>query len=182
MKMALTIILSVLVLLGITIFSSYVKYHDIGVSLEKGITAQWEENENILAQYSLKIKEMAQIPDMYANDLKEVYREALGGRYGDDGSKAVMQWIQEQNPQLSPDVYISIQQAMEAGRNKFENGQSILVDRKRTYETLLGKFWSGMFLKFAGFPEIELEKYKIISSRHAQDAFETGIDEGIKLN
>lgn len=182
MKWALVIILSVMTLFGITIFSSYVKYHDAGVALETGIKAQWEENENILAQYSLKIKEMAQIPDMYTNDLKEVYREALGGRYGEDGSKAVMQWIQEQNPQLSPDVYINIQQAMEAGRNKFENGQTILVDRKRTYETMLGKFWSGMFLRFAGFPKINLDDYKIISSSHARGAFETGIDEGIKLN
>ena len=37
---------------------------------------------------------------MYADDVARVTREAIEGRYGDKGSQATFQWLQEQNPQL----------------------------------------------------------------------------------
>jgi hypothetical protein len=70
---------------------------------------------------------------------------------------------------------------MEAGRNKFENAQTKFIDTKRAYETNLGYLWKGMWLRTAGYPTINLDDYKIVSSGHAKKAFETGIDEAIKL-
>ena len=138
--------------------------------------------ENILAQGALKVQEVAQVPGMMTDDLARVSREAMAGRYGTQGSQAVFQWIQENYPgQLSPSLYIQIQQVIEAFRDKFTNAQTKFIDVKRSYETNLGYLWKGFWLKIAGYPKIDLEKFQIISSDSAKKAFETGIDEPLKL-
>jgi hypothetical protein len=161
--------------------TSYISNYNYGNRAEKEILAAWENNENILAQYSLKVGEIAQVPTMYKDDLKEVYTGIMAGRYGNDGSQAMFQWFQEQDIQFDSTLYTQIQQVMEAGRTKFENSQTVFVDKKRAYETNLGYLWKGTWLRIAGYPKINLDDYKIITSGHAQQAFETGVDEGVKI-
>lgn len=161
---------------------SFVSNYNYGNRAENVIKAEYQNMENILAQYSLKVKEVAQVPGMMADDLSRVVRDAMSGRYGDNGSQATFQWIQENYPgQIGPSVYKQIQQVMEAGRNKFENAQTKFIDTKRQYETNLGYLWKGFWLRVAGYPKINLDDYKIITSGHAQEAFETGVDQAIQL-
>ena len=164
-----------------TMFFYYVGVHNYAVSAEKEIVAAWEDNEQTLGQYTLKIQEMAQVPTMYKDDLKEVYTAAISGRYGEDGSQAMFQWLKEQNPNFDASMYTKLQQVMEAGRNEFKVKQTALIDRKRSYETNLDFFLKGRVLAFGGFPKIDLDDYKAITSRAAKTTFETGIDEGIKV-
>lgn len=175
------IILMTLALVVLSIVGSGISHYNYAVRAEQGIKSAWENNENILGQYSLKVIEAAKVPDKYTEDLRSVYRDAMSGRYGDDGSGAVMQWIQEQNPQLSPEMYTNLQNIIEAGRTKFENAQTELVDRKRAYQIELNSLWSGMMLSVTGFPKINLDDYKIITSEHAKETFETGVDKGVSF-
>ena len=160
---------------------SYITNYNYGNRAEKEIVATWEDNENILGQYSLKVVEVAQVSTMYKDDVKEIFTATLAGRYGENGSQAMFQWLKEQNPEIDSAIYKKIQQIMEAGRNEFSVAQTRLVDQKRAYETNLGYLWKGMWLGFAGYPMIVLADYKIITSEHASEAFETGIDKGITL-
>lgn len=181
-------LISIIAIVGIlfaivaTAFGSYVSAYNYGNKAENQIKAEYEDMENILAQYSLKVTEAAQVPVMAKDDLKEVMAAAFTGRYGADGSKAVFQMINEQYPgQVDPGLYRNIQQIIEAGRNKFENAQTRFIDIKRDYTTNLGSLWRGFWMQAAGYPKIDLSKYVIISSNHAKDAFETKVDKGIKL-
>jgi len=181
---ALVIGLSILGILAVLIaipMMSYVSNYNYGNRAEQEIIAAWENNENILAGYSLKVQEMAQVPAMYKDDLKEVYTSVMSGRYGENGSQAMFQWIQEKNPNFDSTLYTKLQQVMEAGRNEFKVAQTQLVDRKRAYETNMGYLWKGMWLNIAGYPKINLDDYKIITSKHASSTFEKGVDEGIKI-
>lgn len=176
--------LSVLMGVGalfLVLVASYITNYNYGVRMETQIEAQWTDNRNVLSQYSARIMEMAQVPDMYKEDVIEIYEGAMTGRYGDDGSQAMFQWLQEQNPQIDASLYTSIQQSMEAGRNKFENSQTKLIDLKRAYETRLGVFYSGLWLRIAGFPRVDLDDYNIVQSDYSNEAFESGVDNGIKL-
>lgn len=165
----------------LTIVGSYVSAANYGNRAENGIKATWENNENVLANYTTRIGEMAQIPAMQRDDLKEVYKSALEGRYGQNGSGAVMQWIKEQNPQLDPALYSRLQVAIEAGRKDFEVEQTKLIDQKRAYSTELGTVWRGMWLGLAGYPKINLADYKAITNTKARNAFVTGMDEGLTI-
>lgn len=180
MRTTLTI-LGVLVAFGAVTVGSYVSAANYGNRAERGIEAAWENNENILAQYTNTIGEMAQIPAMQRDDLKELYASTMTGRYGPEGSKAMFQWIKEQNPQLDSSVYIKIQSAIESGRKDFEVAQTNLIDQKRAYNTELGTVWRGFWLRMAGYPKIDLDKYKAISNDKARVAFENGIENGLTL-
>ena len=164
------------------LIGSYITNYNYGNRAEKQIVATHTDNRNVLAQYSTRIMEMAQVPDMYKNDVMEIYEAALTGRYGDNGSQAMFQWLKEQNPQIDASLYTKVQQSMEAGRNQFQNSQTKLIDLKRGYETRLGSFYSGFWLGVAGYPTIELADYNIVVNDHSNNAFETGIDNGIQLN
>lgn len=185
MNKTLIVVLAVFAFFGSLLalgIGTYISAANYGNRTEKQIEATWENNQNILAQYSNRIAEMAQIPAMQRNDFLKVYTGAMEGRYGKDGSKAVFQWIQEQNPQLNTAVYTNIQTSMEAGRKDFEVAQTTLIDQKRAYETELGTVWRGFWLNLAGYPKIDLSKFKAITNDYAADAFTTGKENGIKLN
>ena len=172
-------VMSVLVFVGI---SSYISNYNYGNMAENQIKARYKNMENILGQYSLKIKEIAKVPEMKTEDLEKVMKTAMEGRYGDDGSTAVFQWIQEAYPgQVTDAMYTQIQQAMEAGRNKFENEQTTFIEQVNIYEINLGYLWKGFWLSVAGYPKINLDDYKIISSSHAKEAFESGIDKPVDI-
>lgn len=160
---------------------SYVSAYNTGNRLEQNIKATFENNRNILAQYGNKIAEAAQVPAMQRDDLSAVVTAALEGRYGEDGSRAVFQWIQEQNPQIDSTVYVQLQRMIEAGRNEFTAAQTKLTDQKRIYETALGSFWQGTWMSVAGYPKINLDEYKIVSTARADEAFETGVEEPLQL-
>lgn len=159
-------------------FMSYVSAHNYGNTMENQLKAVQTDNRNILAQYGQKVMEVAQVPDMYADDVQRVTREAIEGRYGANGSQAMFQWLQEQNPQLDPSLYAKIQQVIEAGRNNFENGQRRQIDIRRQYETALGSFWQGMWLRFAGYPKVTLADFDIVSTDRADEAFRTKKEDG----
>jgi hypothetical protein len=178
--------LAILGIIGMWIVSSYYGAYNYGADAETTIETEYANMENILAQYSLKVVEVAQVPNMKTEDLKEVMEAAFTGRYGADGSQATFQWIQENYPGAVTDAtYVQIQQVMEAGRNKFENAQTKFLDTKRPYVATLKKdlFLSdGWWLAIGGYPKIDLDEFVIISSEHASEAFETKIDQGIKLD
>lgn len=171
-------ILAFLVAAALVVFGSYVSASNRGNDLEQLIKATYENNENVLAQYSQKVMETAQVPSMMTEDLSKIAKAAIEGRYGPDGSKAIFQAIQEQNPQLDPMLYRQVQQVIEGGRTEFQNNQTRLIDQKRAYQTALGTFWGGMWLRIAGYPKIDLDKYKIVTTDRASEAFKTGKEAG----
>lgn len=172
---------SSLVVAVLVIASSWVSYSNLGNSYEQRLEAKWQDNQNVLGQYTIRVAEMAQVPEMYRDDLKEVIAATFEGRYGADGSRATFQWIQEQNLQFDSSMYNRLQQTMEAGRLEFANRQTELIDIKRAYNTDLGNVWSGMWLKFAGYPKVDLDKYKPVVAAGTAETFRSGVDAGVTL-
>lgn len=184
MKLGVVILLSVLGIIAVLVAIpavSYVSYYNEGARQDALLKAQYDQMQNVLAQYSLKVTEAAQVPQMYTNDLAKITKLAISGRYGPNGSQATWQWIKEHNPNIDPQMFIKIQEIIEGGRDNFQTSQTQFIDMKRAYQTELNSFWSGIWLRAAGYPKVPLDSYKLISSDHAAEAFKTGIDKGIKL-
>lgn len=174
-------LLAAIALVVLISIGSYISAANYGNTAEKEIDAVWSNNQNVLGQYTLKVQEAAQVPEMYKNDLKEVVTAAVQGRYGEGGSRAVMQWLKEANVPFDSSMYTKMQQIIEAGRNQFTTEQTRLIDVKRSYETNLGYVWRGFWLKLAGYPKIDLAKYKPVVAGDTAKAFETGVQAPIKL-
>lgn len=170
-----------LVLAGSLIAWGVGKYNT-AAKTENSLVAQDKACQSNLSQYSNKIAEMIQVPTQYKNDYKDVLTAALQGRYGKDGSKATFQWLKEHNIAFDSSLYGKVQDQIAIGRDKFENEQKKLIDRQRVYEDSLSTFPDGVFLKFFGFPTAKVANIKIIKSGYANEVYETGIDNGLKLN
>lgn len=160
---------------------SYMSAVNKGIAFESGIKATWENNENLLAQYGQKVMEAAQVTEMARDDITKVVRDAVQGRYGQEGSKALFQAITEQNPSVDPALYRTIQQIIEGGRTEFQQGQTRLIDQKRAYELALGQLPVGFLLRWAGFPKLNLAEYKAITTERASKAFDTGKEAPLQL-
>jgi hypothetical protein len=176
--------LSLLAVVGIVVFtcaSSYISAYNYGNRAERNIEAAWTNNQNVLGQYTLKVQELVQVPEMYKNDLKEVVTSALSARYGANGSKAVMNWLKESNIPFDSKLYVKMAQVIESGRNEFTREQTRLIDEKRAYETQLGYFWTGFWLRMAGYPKIDLAKFKPVVAGDTAATFEKGVQAPIKL-
>ena len=178
---ALLIVLGAFVLGAGIALAAYVSAANYGNVAENQLTAQWENNKNILGQYTLKVQEAASVPEMYKNDLTEVMTKAMSAKYGADGSKAVFQWLKDANIPFDSTLYTKIQQIVEAGRNEFQTAQTVLIDTKRTYKDNLGFVWRGFWLKLAGYPKIDLEKFKAVVAADTEQAFTTGVQAPVKL-
>lgn len=174
--------LVILALIALIVFGSYVNAFNYGNRMDNLIQAQYKQAENVLAQYSQRIQEIVQVPTMYKDDMKEIINSTMRGRYGQDGSKAVFQFIKEHNLSFDSSLYKSIQQNIEAGRKDFEFENKKLIDITNEYKTASGLFYRGFWLRCAGFPRIDLEKFRPITNSYAKEAFEKGYeDKPIKL-
>ncbi len=165
-------ILGVIIVLGLVGACGVIGFNNNCIAQEKTIVAQYDQNRNNYDNYFKKLKEAAQVPEMYTEDLLKLYDKAMTARYGEEGSKALFQWLKEQNPSLDASIYKKIQDIIEAGRNSFEADQKMLIDKKRVYETYIAIFPNNILAGLLGFPKIDLSKYDIVTSEETEKAFE----------
>lgn len=172
--------LAVAVVLAIVMM--VISANNYAATAEEGLKGALSNNQNILGQYTLKVQEVVQIPTMYKDDLKEVLKEALSARYGDAGSQASMQWIKEHAINFDNSIYTKIQTIIEAGRNEFQNAQTNMIDKRRSYQTELRKFPRGFIMtSFLGYPTIDLEQFKPVVAADTLQQFNEGVSAPVKL-
>jgi len=152
-----------------------------GNRTEVEIKKVWENNQNVLGQYTLKVQEIASVPAMYKDDLKDVMTSVMTARMGQDGSKATFQWFKEHNINIDASMYTKIQQTIEAGRNEFQTQQTRLIDIKGTYQTSLGSIPRGWLLSLAGYPKINLAEYQPVVAEDTRAVFKAGVQAPIQL-
>lgn len=146
------------------------------ISLEQRIEAQYTANQSNYDGMWKKFKEMTQVTDLQADQFKDVYTGLISGRYED--SKPLFQMISEDNPQLDASVYSNLQNAIESGRNAFDNNQKSITDIIREYNTQIQRYFIlNMFMQRQ---TIDANKYVITSDR-TQNAFDSGGDDIINL-
>lgn len=179
---AMAIVLAlVLVSAGIG-FTTYITYKNEAIQQEQTINKYNENSRNTLSALTMTVKDMAQIPDMLINDLTKYVEAEMGSRYGEGGSKAMMQWIQEKGQVVDQKVYLNIQAAMQGGRKEFQLSQDRKLEACATYKSNLEYVWSGFWMNLAGYPKIDLDKMcQVVSDAQTNRAFETGLAETISI-
>jgi len=168
------IIVGIAVLLAASLAFGYVNFGNEANRSENGIVAAWTNNKNVYDNGWKTVMEKAQVPKEYIGQMKDVYDGVMKGRYGPNGSQALLQFIKEQNPTIDASVYRDIQQAVEIFHNQFAQAQTELVSRKQEYQNLLTGTMHGRFYNLvAHYPHIDLSKYDIVTSTKTEQDFDT---------
>lgn len=185
MTKALTVVLGVVGLFVVStllLVFGYIGFSNDANKFEVDIKAKYADNKNVYDNGWKKVTEVAQVPALQVDALKELYSATMTGRYGANGSKAFLQFIKEQNPNLDQSTFVKIQQDIESFRNEFQSNQTALVSRKQSYETFLTATTSGRFYNMVGsYPHIDLTKFDIVTSDKTEKTFDTKRDEPLKL-
>lgn len=158
--------------------TSYISANNYGARIEAQLNAEYDNNQNILAQGQQKVLEAAQVPAMYKDDFKELIAADIQGRYGPNGSQATFQWLKERELNVDAQLYRKIQQLVESYRDEFKNSQTKMIDVRRQYEAEQGLFWRGMWLRIADFPKVDMTKFKPIVTDGVQDLYKKGKESG----
>lgn len=168
---------------GLVCATSYISANDTGAQYEASIKAKYLNAKQVLGGYSAKLQDAAQIPGMQTDDLVKVITASNSARYGAGGSQAMFQMLKEQNPTLDQSTYKRLMTIVESGRDDWKNLQTGILDQCASYEMLRNQFWSGLWLRLAGFPrDKDLAIYcKPITSAYSDAAYEKGQADSIKL-
>ncbi|WP_051542268.1 LemA family protein [Clostridium lundense] len=165
-------ILTILIITGCSLLSN----RSTMISLEERIDTQYIANKSSYDNMWKKFREMTQVTDIQAKNMKEVYKDIIIGRYNDPKllSKAVL----ENNPQLDQKVFTNLQSEIAASRNAFNNNQKQMNDIIREYNSFVKqKFITAAIF---GFKTKDPKEFTVTSER-TEKAFNTKLDDEIKL-
>ena len=179
-----SVLVTLLVVVGVIggIVAFFLSYANTAVEYEQHINRFDRASQTSLPTHTLKLSELVQVPQMYAEDFKEMIKATFEGRYGADGSKATMQWIQEQNLPFDSSMYRELQIVITAGRDEFKLSQDRKIEICTQYDILTNKPISKMILSVMGYPSLDIQtKCRVVLDTQTIKTFETGIAEPIKL-
>lgn len=161
---------------------AYVGAANKGNQMENSIDQLRQSSASTLSNLTQTIQEQAQVPEMATDHLKQIIEAQMSGRYGADGSKAVFQFLKEQNLQVDQRMYLNIQAAMSGGRKEFEISQNRLLSQCNSYKNEIGNVWSGFWMRLAGYPKVNLAVVcRAVTDTKTDAAFESGHQTKISL-
>lgn len=170
-------------------FLGYIGFRNAANQGEQDIVAQYEQAQNVYDNGWKAVVEVAQVPKMQEQNYKDLYDGVMKGRYGVNGSQALLQFIKEQNPNLSDETYTKIQRTIETFHANFEASQQDLIAKKQSYRILVTSTTDGLLYNWIGhFPHIKVgipvgsqDDYAIVTSDKTQGDFKTKKAEPLKL-
>lgn len=181
LALTLSSIFALIVLILLYCASAYISNKNMANRFEQSIIAAYKNDETVLSKKVTSVQESAQVPGMQRDDVVATIKAAITGRYGANGSQAVFQAIKEQNPSVSPELYIQLQRIIESGSDDFNRAQQDLIDKKRAYGDQLGSTVTGFWMHAAGYPKINLAEYDIVIETSTAHTFETKRQDAIQL-
>lgn len=84
-------------IIAIAVAGSYISAANYGNRTEATLEAKYTDNENVLSSGYQQLQGVAGVTGMARDDQVAIFKAAIEGRYGLDGSKAVFQMIKESN-------------------------------------------------------------------------------------
>lgn len=179
LKIVSTIVGVLVVVLSVVML--YISYANTAVRMEETISRFHQNSQNTLSSYTLKLREAAQVPEMYTESLRDLIESTFQGRYGADGSNAMFQWIQEQNLQVDSSVFLNLQSITSSGRDEFRLSQDRKIEACTTYQRMLRQPISGYFMRSMGYPTIDMSTCNIVLDQQTIDTFDSGVATEIRL-
>lgn len=162
---------------------SFINAKNGSVRFENEIVRLNKASEIELSNHTNKILEMVQVPKMQTEHLVKLAKEALSARYGEDGSKALFQFIKENTAAPSEKLYLDLQATIAGGRQEFKLSQDVKIEKCTQYDTWRESFPNSIFASFLDLPTKKIDgSCEIVTDETTRQAFETKRTAPIKIN
>lgn len=171
-------IIGVLLLGALSFWGMFYTSNKKELRLRNLANAEIQKVEVIHDQMWKTISQEAQVTSEYKTSFDSIYTNIMEGRYS-GGSKdgSLMKWIQESNPNFTPDLYKKLMIDIEALREKFAQQQIKVEDVIREHNNTIQDPFYSIFIKNT--TPIE---YKVISSKNTKNVIETREDNEVDLS
>lgn len=172
------IILGILLLAGLWAVGVYNGF----VAAEQTVKARYKASQASLTNAVNTLKTMGVTTQKYIDVFTNALKIAIEGRYGQGGSKAVVQFLQEQNPTMPTEVMTKLQDATEEVYADFYASNVATVDADRAYMTSVKSFPANLVASIFKFPTFEYTNAgydKVIMTAESETAFQTSKMESI---
>ena len=153
------------------IFVMNISYQNTYERIDQDILAQYKKIESNYDKMSRVILQQAGILNKYSTDFREIYKDMMTGRYGKDGSKAMFQWIKEQNPSIDASLDAKLMTTVESQRTGFDRQQGKVASMIAESNKMLKVAPSSWFV------DGKIKEAKIVSSTNTKMIVESGIDD-----
>lgn len=138
------------VIVGATMFFSYVSASDTEVVLRTNVEAKQEVCESNRDKLHQTLTNMVGVPrefmDKSTDAFKEIYPDLMEARYGDARGGALMSWVTESNPNYdmasAAGLYENLQIAIEANFKEFDKKQNSLTSAAQEHHNHISTFWN----------------------------------------
>ena len=178
MKIFLGIMLAIIITLGGFCIASYNGFQDT----KNHILMLYQTNQNKLSNYTMIIKEKLQISEKYENTLKEVIRQTMQGRYGDNEETPLFKFIKEQNFNIDSKIYLDLMNTINAERKGFALAQDERANACRVYNNELKSFPSNIVAKVFDFNAEDMLPYCVlVSDERTNEVFKTNLQQPMKF-
>lgn len=174
-KIILIVSLSIVTLIGFIGIGMYFSNNRQEVYLRQQAEAQRGKVEVVYDNMWKIIHQTNEVKNSYSADFKEVVKGMMEGRYS-KGDGSLMKLVVEQNPNLSPNLYSRVMDAIQVERTNFTKQQERMLDIIREHTTLCNTIPNKWFITNKSVIE-----YTPISSTRSKEVMKSGIDDNIEL-
>lgn len=167
--------IAVFLVLNVVLLKIY--YTNEEVRLRNLYVAQYDVIEGYHDAMWKIIQQQAQVTDKYQESFRDIYVGIMEGRYSNEGGRgALMNWIQESNPQFSVSLFSQLMNTIEVQREAFLKEQTKMLNIINQHSNLIETIPGRWFLS-----DKEKLEYTMISSSRSKKVRETGIDDDVDL-
>ena len=171
------VLVAIVVIIGFSIFGTYVSYNNQDVSIRKLSDAQRGKIEIIHDQMWKILKDQANVTENYKNSFDKIYTGIIEGRYS-KGDGSLMKMITEANPNFDTRLYDKLMNSIEIQRTTFSTEQERMLDIINQHEVLINSIPSKWFIS-----NTKSIEYTVISSTKTKEVMKSGTDdETLQMN
>lgn len=156
--------------------AAYIGANDTAAGYEARIVGEGNKYRTRLGTLEQTVLEIMQIDKADREAALEIVQATMQGRYGPNGSQAAFQMLTEANIPFNGANRAKAITALEAGRNHVQSSQEAMIAIVTDYNSILNRVWSGFWTRMAGWPKINLNDYKGVSTTRADEAFKAGVE------
>lgn len=167
-------VIGVFIVVALLFGGGCISYNNKSQRLRNLASAKQDESKVIFDKTWKTVKAQAGIAEKYTETLKDIVLGTMQGRYGANGSKALAQFIHEQNPNIDSSIFTKIMTTVEANNAEFLAAQKDLIGVKNSHSDLITTF-PGSLLVMDKTPI----KIQLVTSERTDNAFQTGQDNDV---